>query len=454
MRHDESAVDEFLYKYDLPSFGQFLSARRKGQGLTQSDMAIRLRCNQASISRIENGSLPKSRDTALAIAKSYNLSVSETRAYLELLYGIPTTGHAVEVARWRREQGLLRLNEILELLMGEQHLSGDIQDHFYYRARGRNVFYEQGPDFIAAVRRAVKWLLRQTRWPLGNALILELTPLVIHHLNDQGNYQLRLQLVERAIQAAGEKGYSTIEGWLRSDALPWTLMEQRKDLMSAFKHLKQGLELAKASGDKDMEATALALLAQNCKLRNFRTSAAHEYLDSAMKVSCSPQVQRRIYGAAGDLAFAEQRLEAAFDYYSRAAQLDVQYGRSSVFTPSLWLKSTYLELEASDFWTARDKLLIALDRTRTFRVPIRIARIYYSLAILSEKAGELENARYYTSEALGVLSAADEDLRLLHHLQVYERSLSGNRSYIVPVTNAADHPPAREALNTATQGRK
>lgn len=427
MRHDESAVDEFLYKYDLASFGQFLSTRRKVLGLTQSQMAARLGCNQASISRIENGSPPKSRATALSVAESYKLSVSATREYLELLYGMPTTSEAAEVARWRREQGLLRLNEILELLMGGLYAPGVIPDHFYYRARGRNVFYEQEPDFIVAVRGAVEWLLHQQRWPLGNALILELTPLVIHHLNDQGYYRLRLQLAERAIQAAGEKGYSTMEGWLHSDALPWTLMEQRQDLLGAYKHLKRGLQLARAFGDKDMEATALALLAQNCKLRNVPTSEAHGHLECAMKVSCSPQVQRRIYGAAGDLAFAERRFEAASDCYSRAAQLDLQFGRGSVFAPSLWLKSTYLELESSDFEAARDRLLNMLDRAQTFRTPVRIARIDYGLAILSEKAGDLEKARHYATEALRVLWTADEGLLLIHHLQVYARSLSRHR---------------------------
>lgn len=442
MGNDAGEVDGFIYRHELENYGRFLSARRKALGLSQEAMAGQVGCSQSSISRIETGAAqPKDREMAFAIAKGYELSLVETRDLLELVYPIATLGDVESEVQWQREQSLLRLNEILELLMGKGRSPETYSDHLYYRSRVKNVFRDQGPDFTLAIRMAIEWLLHERQWPLSNALILELTPLVIHHLNDQGHYRLRLHLADRAIRAASERGFSSIEGWLRSDAIPWTLMEQRQCLLLAYKHLNQGLELARAFGDKDMEATALALLAQNTTLRHIRTSEPHEHLNSAMKLDCSPSAKRRVYGAAGDLALAERRISDAYYYYNLAAQLDRQYGPSSVFTPSLWLRSTFLELESSNLLTARDKLLKALHSAQMFSVPIRIARIYFSLAILSQKESKFEDASRYAGEALKVLSTADNDLRLTNDLQSYTKSLFRHKGPIVTTTEHRGPPP-------------
>ena len=86
------ATTQSAWHTSLYEFGQYLHDRRQQVlHLSQADIAACVSLNQSAISRIESGHKPRDKATALAIAEAYRLSPAETRLWLELLFGVPTT---------------------------------------------------------------------------------------------------------------------------------------------------------------------------------------------------------------------------------------------------------------------------------------------------------------------------------------------------------------------------
>lgn len=80
------------WRVSLQEFGEHLrNSRESGLDLSQGQIAARLGVNQSTISRVEAGTRPRDKATAIAIAEAYRLTPAETRAWLELLFGAPAT---------------------------------------------------------------------------------------------------------------------------------------------------------------------------------------------------------------------------------------------------------------------------------------------------------------------------------------------------------------------------
>jgi transcriptional regulator with XRE-family HTH domain len=400
------------WQTSLQEFGELLRQRRQQVlHLSQGEMASRIGIDQSRISRIERGiGTPKDKGTAKAYAEGYRLNREETEIWFELLFGPAIYFQLADDRRdtpWGRqiEQTYSLLEQIQELL----------------RCQTGSCFY----DYFASLRcdqldsrvnglngklsTAITWLLAEKRRLPRNHLLVELSGSVMHYLNVRGRYQTRLTLAIAAAQAAQELERKTIEGWLRGDAIPWTLMEHYRDPVAARRHLDRALILAGELKNKDMEALALAFMAQSFLLQANITQAL-VYLQQASCISCSPAVQTRIYWIAGDVALAQRQFESAIRYFEQAKKADMEFarGRQIAVTPHFRLGRTYLEL--GELPLAREAFAAVLSNDSLPLSPPRMAHAKLGLAQTAKLAGDLSLAREYAREADFALRTAD------HHL--------------------------------------
>ena len=243
------ADTETAWRTGLQEFGEQLRNRReRGLRLSQGQIASCLGLNQSTISRIESGGRPRDKAAALAIAAAYRLTRGETQVWLELLFGLPTVP-MTDSAPWG--ESLERIYGLLE--RARPQIPPPIL-HNYFQPIAPAKLAQLGPLFDAELTAAVDWTLADKHTLPRAHLLVELAGVFIHYLNERGYYRRRLALALVAADAAQLLERRTIEGWLRSDAIPWTLLTHRSNPAAASRQLKRGLALAEELDNADMQA--------------------------------------------------------------------------------------------------------------------------------------------------------------------------------------------------------
>lgn len=396
----------------LQEFADLLRHRRENRlCLAQSELAACLGLNQSTISRIESGARPRDKAAALAIAEAYRLSPAETRAWLELLFGAPTVPIA-DGAPWG--DSLERVYELLERARAKipPYL------HNYFEPILPATLGQLGPTYDAELTAAIDWTLAD-RHPLPRAhLLVELAATFIHYLNEHGHYRRRLALALAAADAAQALERRTVEGWLRSDAIPWTLLTQRHNPAEASRQLQRGLALAEELGNADMQAIGLAFLAW-ASARQWNMPAAEGAIARALDITCAPVARLRVLWVAGDLAVTKGEVETAIAHYRLAEETDLSaaHGHHTTVTAALRLSAAYARRRELD--AARETLAALLaDRQAPLSNP-RLAQIYFDLAQLSRMEGDYATARAYAQQAIVALQQADENLRFGQRIRAF-----------------------------------
>jgi transcriptional regulator with XRE-family HTH domain/tetratricopeptide (TPR) repeat protein len=396
---------------DLQEFGEQLRDRRiRVLHLTQAEVAARAGLHQSSVSRIETGHHPRDKAAAVALAQAYQLTPTQTKTWLELLYGnIAFFKSGDEPESWGS-----RLEEAYALL--ERLRDGLAGSNSYFNSPPQ-VASRRSPSDDDVVM-VVDWVLAdQHRLPRAH-LLVEFAVVLVHRLNEAGYYRRRLALALAAADAARELERRTIEGWLRSDAIPWTLMEKRRDFVGACDQLETGLRLADELRDNNMAATALAFLALSCA-RQTNIPHAQVHLERAKDMDCSPSVQMRIQWGMGELALARGRIDDAVAAYRRAKDIDLasSNGRHATVTPSFRLSGIYQS--CGELALARSELTDLLLNTTRPLLTARLAWTKFELARISRAEQDYATARQYAEEAAITLRAAEESMRLNQQIRQF-----------------------------------
>lgn len=254
-------------------------------------------------------------------------------------------------------------------------------------------------------------------------LLVELAAVLMHYLNETGQYRRRLALALAAADAAQALERRTIEGWLRSDAIPWTLLSRRHDPAGARRQLERGLALAEELGQSDMQAVGLAFLAWSLAMQ-WNIPAANDTIAHALDVVCIPAARLRVLWVAGDLAAAEGGIERAIGYYRLAEETDLVagHGHHTTVTATLRLSAAYARQREPHAARAVLSALLA-DRQAPLSNP-RLAHIYFDLAQLSRMEGDDATAQAYTRQAAAALQQGDEDLRFGQQIRAFLTELS------------------------------
>lgn len=404
-------IAQSAWNTSLQEFGEQLRDRRtRVLRLSQAAMAARVGLDQSSISRIEAGGKPRDKATTVTLADAYRLTQAETKAWLELLYGSTTIYPNGDAAMEN-----LSLEYIYTLL---ERLRGDTFDSHRYD------YFD--PDRNGSVDRemiaVVDWFFANTHHLPRAHLLVEFGAVLMHYLNGRGQYRRRLALALVAADAAQELERRTVEGWLRSDAIPWTLMEQQRDAAAAQLHLKRGLTLAKALKNPDMEALALAFQARTYMIAGDNRHARAN-LTRARRLDPAPAVQARVDWIDGDLALRQKHYDKAFTFYRAAEAADVGQGSGhhTVVTPLFRLGDLYLRL--FDLPAAKQVYVTLLSDMRPPLVGARLARAFFGLARVVRFEGDMAGARRLADEALAALATADDDPQFRQIIGLFVGSL-------------------------------
>ena len=290
--------------------------------------------------------------------------------------------------------------------------------HNYFQPIAQAKLGQLGPPFDAELTAAIDWMLADKHLLPRAHLLVELAATFIHYLNEHGHYRRRLALAQAAADAAQALERRTVEGWLRSDAIPWTLLTHRSNPAAASRQLKRGLALAEELGNADMQAIGLAFLAW-ASARQWNMPAAEEAIARALDIACAPVARLRVLWVAGDLAAAKDEVETAIAHYRLAEETDLAaaHGHHTTVTAALRLSAAYARRRELD--AARETLAVLLaDRQAPLSNP-RLARIYFDLAQLSRIEGDYATARAYAQQAAVALQQSDENLRFGQRIRAF-----------------------------------
>jgi transcriptional regulator with XRE-family HTH domain/tetratricopeptide (TPR) repeat protein len=412
---------ESAWRSSLQEFGEQLRHKREHVlRLTQAQMAARVGIDQSRISRIEKGHKPRNKATAVILAEAYRLSAAETKAWLELLYGSTTLFVKEEIGRADVKLEIGHLYDFLEQIHGNP-ITPRSYDYFH-TAPSEAFLHPNGSDDALIV--VIDWLLVDSHKFMRDHLLVEFAAVLMHHLNQRGQHRRRLALALAAANAARDLERRTVEGWLRSDAIPWTLMERQRNATAARSHLERGLTLARELENRDMEALALAFLAQAC-LMSGDNQHARTYLTRARRLQPSAAILTRIEWIDGDLAMRQKRYDEAFILYGMAEMVDVELGggHHTVVTPLFRLAELYLRL--LDLPAAKQAYETLLSDMRPPLIGHRLARASFGLARVTRMEGNVEGARRLIDEALAALATADDDPQFRQIIGLFVASLPG-----------------------------
>lgn len=397
---------ESAWHSSLQEFGAILRDRRiRVLGRSQDEMAARVGLDQSRISRIETGGRPRDKATARIIADGYDLTTAQRKAWFDLLFGDSLFFVAGEVPP--ESKGFVeRVYDLMEVIRfaGENGVATDFFEHFatalFCPASAQPAVDEHDLDL------AIEWLLAKPRRLYRSHLLVDLAPTVMHYLNVRGRHRQRLALALAAADAAQETERRTVEGWLRSDSIAWTLMEHKLDPTVARLHLERGLALAKELKNRDMEALALAFLARSYIITadTRQTSAC---LTRALSISCSPAIRARIEWIAGDFVARQKSDDRAILQYrsAEALDLDLNSGHHAAVTPLFRLGDLYLRVR--DTIAAKDAFSTALVDVQPQLVGERRAFALFGLARVARTEKDLGTAHQLARDALAALATAD-----------------------------------------------
>ncbi len=422
MSTDRADLIRTAWGAGLQEFADLLRHKRADTlRLSQTAMAARLGVNQSTISRVERGARPRDKAVALAFAQAYHLSRAETQAWLELLFGsvlVPLAGGANGASgSWGEE--IERAYTLLGRLADETRAHSPYN---YFQPIPSETLQQASPAFDAELTAAIDWALADKHLLPRAHLLVELAAVLIHRLNEQGRYRQRLALALVAADAAEMLERRTVEGWLRSDAIPWTLMQQRRDPAGARRHLERGLALAQELRNGDMEALALAFLGRSFLLqRNLRE--AEPYVARALDASCTAAARLRVLWVAGELAAARGQTETAVAYYRQAEETDLAAGRGHHTTVTANMRLGAACLSLGEPAAARDALRALLADRQAPLSAVRLAQVQFDLAQVCKMEGDFDAARAYAREAAIALQAADEDLRFSRRIREFVAGL-------------------------------
>src|SRR4051794_40134251 len=94
------ALTQEMRLSDTPSFGQWLSQRRKALGLTQEHLADRMACSSSLIRKLEAGQRVASQEMAELVAELLNVAPDERDAFVQFARG-RLTGDAAKRNLWQ-----------------------------------------------------------------------------------------------------------------------------------------------------------------------------------------------------------------------------------------------------------------------------------------------------------------------------------------------------------------
>ena len=409
-------IAQSTWGVNLQDFGERLRDRRvRVLGLSQADVAARAGLNQSSISRVENGGRPRDKAVTLALADIYRLNVAQTRDWLEILYGSATTIAGLN----GNGLGTPSLEDAYALLERLHADSVGARRYDYFKTLHPNPLDHQ-PTW-AEIVAVIDWLLAAPDQRAHAHLLVEFAAVLMHHLSRIDQHGRRLSLALTAADIAQEMERRTIEGWLRSDAIPWTLMEHYHDPAAARTHLVRGLSLAKELKNRDMQALALTFLGRVSLITgDNRTARAN--LDHARRLDPSPAVQTRIAWIEGDLAQRKKHYDEALGKYRAAAETDAgsSGGHHTTITPLLRLGDLYYKLSDP---AAKGTYATLLDTMRPALTGRRLAQVKYSLARVARSEGEIGRAQALVTEAGQALATADDDPQFRQVLALFAANL-------------------------------
>lgn len=295
--------------------------------------------------------------------------------------------------------------ELLSSIQRILSIRSDPASFQYFAPMQRRHLFSQIDCHESQLRLLLRWLLDRNAGPLKHFLLVEFGTALPHYMDMRGWIQERLDLTGAAADAAKELGYKIKEGWLRCDALAWTLMEHYCRPDQARTQLLCALQLARDISCTEMAALATTFLARTYLMEG-KLYDAQCYLDQATALECSPPIQARIYRVAGDLAFVRRDADSTIRSYEQADKVHTDVGTE------LKVGESYLMLH--DAVDARKQFMGFMEKARIWgsNPPHMQALAAFGLARAAYLDGDLVTARQLADEAISMVQNAKSYPRL------------------------------------------
>jgi len=179
------------------------------------------------------------------------------------------------------------------------------------------------------------------------------------------------------------------------------------------------LELARARADRFLEATSLLALS-HAALQEEHFDEAVDWADASYRLSSDLGFEDIAQNALGNIGWAYYRLgepEKAEGLFAEARKRATQLG--DAVDQVMWLTNAgYIYLDAHDYSVAKQSYQDALALARQINSQENILNALMSLALVSERTGELKQARDYAEQTIAMVPADGNPLDLLYPLLV------------------------------------
>ena len=232
----------------------------------------------------------------------------------------------------------------------------------------------------------------------------------LHHFADA---ERNIRLAEEACRTSPE---ATCGGVLRARGI---LAVQQGQPDKAGQFFEQTLDFARFHGDQFLEATALLNLGVGA-LQQQHYDEAIDRTDAAYRISAALDAGTIGTKALGNLGWAyynlgepEKSLELSLDAEKRATEV------GDVIDQLSWLTNAgYVYAQLHDYVRAKRSYLDALSLARKTQGQEDIYNALRALALVSVQSGELDQARAYSDEAIGIAQKDNNRLDELYPLLV------------------------------------
>ena len=181
----------------------------------------------------------------------------------------------------------------------------------------------------------------------------------------------------------------------------------RGDYANTKKHLKYGLDLAKAHHISDAIALGETYLGY-IDMQNGQLTAAQKHIDLALQSAQDPLFRYRAHHAAGHIARQLENYETARDYYFKSVEFLAE--ANYMDTSDVWLGFTNLGQKKLD--KAVTYFQRYLDNHRSYGNQRVLGMAKFGMARYYELQGDLSTARTLASEAHDILFALNAQWEL------------------------------------------
>jgi LuxR family glucitol operon transcriptional activator len=270
------------------------------------------------------------------------------------------------------------------------------------------------------IHRLLDWVCKHRQDEQLIELVLRLS-----HFLSRVNLQLRIDLGNRAAEAAGRMGRSDLEALFLIDTTGWALIEIGQ-VEEGRRQIQAGLEVLEQADLDRATARHLMILGKafvaKSHLKLNRIAEAAAIIVDIRSLDCTPVIEHRVLLVQGDLCLQMGQLQEAVGYYEEANELSHLYGGEKTIEAYYYLGIAYIGLgESAKAETVLEQILYHKSNPNQ----IELIYYYYGKAQLANLQEDREVALNFTKQALAIIDSWERTFWLRHEIErLYKQLLS------------------------------